>query len=221
MKLLRTLIPAVLAVALASPGSAAVSSESAALAVIASGADLHEKARACQELGDVGGPAAVPVLAALLNQEYLADYARSGLEGIKTPAAGAALRKALPSLNGRFLAGVVNSLGVRRESAAVSDLQALAVDPKRGVTEEAVASLGMIANRDAAKTLRKLLSDGPADLRLPAAHASLVAAGHLAKEGNPAVARELLDAVVRAQPTANVSAAAQRQIAALGKSGFK
>jgi HEAT repeat protein len=206
-----------LVVALASPVVAAVSSEADALAVLASDAGLKEKARACQELGDVGGPKSVAPLAALLNKEHLADYARSGLEGIKDPSAGAALRKALPTLEGRYLAGVVNSLGVRRDTAAVSDLQKLALDPKRGVSEEALASLGMIANRDATKTLQKVLSSGPADLRVPAAHAAIMASALVAKEGNASVARELLESVAKALPTSHLAKVAQEQIAALKK----
>jgi hypothetical protein len=215
MKLIRPLLLPLLVVALAVPVHAAVTSESAALAVLASDAGLPEKARACQELGDFGGPKSVAPLAALLNTEHLADYARSGLEGIKDPSAGAALRKALPTLEGRYLAGAVNSLGVRREVAAVPDLQKLALDPQRGVAEEAIASLGMIAHRDATKTLQQVLARGPAELRVAAAHASLVAAAQLAKDGNVAGARELLGAVVKALPPGPLATVAQTQIAAL------
>ena len=219
---IRSLIPALLVLALAgcsttpkTPATAAKTPETAALAVLASGAGVHEKARACQELAVVGGPAAVPALAALLDQEPLADYARSGLEAIQDPAAGEALRKALSGLNGRFLSGVVNSLGVRREIAAVPDLQRLALDAKRGVASEALASLGMIGTGEAAKTLQKVLTEGPADLRIPAAHAALTAAAQLAKDGNLGAARGLLDGVVRSLPPGFLPSAAQRQAAAL------
>ena len=218
MKLIRSLVLSLVVVAaLVSSVAAAVSSESAALAVLASDAGLPEKARACQELGDFGGPKSVAPLAALLNKEHLADYARSGLEGIKDPSAGVALRKALPTLEGRFLAGAVNSLGVRREVAAVPDLQKLALDAKRGVAAEAIASLGMIANRDAAKTLQQVLSGGPADLRgWPELHAALVAAAHLAKDRNVTGARELLDSVVKALPPGQLATVAKNQITVLG-----
>ena len=220
MKLIRSLLPVVLLIALAGcsaiPEAKQSPVESAALAVLASDAGLNEKARACQELGDFGGPKSVAPLAALLNKEYLADYARSGLEGIKDSSAGVALRNALPALEGRYLAGVVNSLGVRREVAAVPDLQKLALDPKRVVAEEAIASLGMIANRDATTTLEKVLSGGPAELRMPAAHASLLASAQLAKDGNVSGARELLDSVVKALPLSQLATVAKNQAAALG-----
>ncbi len=190
-------------------------SNRALLAVLSSEAGMHEKARACQELAVVGGPMSVPALAALLGDEHLAAYARSGLEIINDPGAGEALRNALPKLNGRLLAGAVNSLGVRREVAAVPDLQKLALNPKRGVAPEALASLGMIGNPEAAKTITKILTDGPAKLRVPAAHAALVAAGHLAADGKPAPARELLESVIRALPPGNITAAAKRQATSL------
>lgn len=215
MHFIRSLLPALVVFATAHSGGAAITTEAAALAVLASDAGMQAKARACQELGDVGGTASVAPLAALLDQEHLADYARSGLEGIKDPAAGKALRQALGKLNGRYLAGAVNSLGVRREIAAVPDLQKLALDPKRGVAEEALASLGMIGTAETAKTLTKVLTDGPADLRIPAAHASLIAAAQLAKDGNIAAARGLLEKVVRSQPAGYLVAAAQKQAAAL------
>ena len=128
---------------------------------------------------------------------------------------GAALRKALAKLSGRQLAGVVNSLGVRREIAAVPDLQKLALDPTRGVASEALASLGMIGTAEAAKTLQKVLTDGPADLRVDAAHASLVAAERLAKAGNVAAARGLLDRVVRTLPPGHLATVAKTQAVAL------
>jgi HEAT repeat protein len=221
MTSLRSLISATLLLALAGCTTAPKQNiaphpkAAAQLAVLASNAELQEKARACQELGIYGGTESVPALAALLNHEYLADYARSGLEGIRDPSAGKALRDALDQLTGRNLAGAVNSLGVRREVAAVPALQKLALDGTRGVAREALASLGMIATPEAAKTLQKVLADGPADLRTPAAHAALTSATQLAKEGKTAAARGLLESVVRSVPPGHVSTVAQNQVAAL------
>lgn len=221
MTLFRSLMPSALVLALG--GCTTATTQSSAphpkaathLAVLASNATLQEKARACQELGHYGGPESVPALAALLGHEQLADYARSGLEGIQDPSAGKALREALNQLNGRNLAGAVNSLGVRREVDAVPELRKLALDAKRGVAPEAIASLGMIGTPAAAKSLQQVLADGPADLRVPAAHAALVSAAQLAKDGHTAAARSLLESVVRAAPPGHVATAAQSQVAAL------
>ena len=89
------------------------------IAALTTGSDPHAKALACQQLAIVGGPEAVPALAALLADQHLSDYARSALESIADPAAGVALRDALAKLSGRCLAGVIDSLGVRRAAAAV------------------------------------------------------------------------------------------------------
>ena len=212
---IRSFVPSLLVLALAGSGLAAETPEAAALAVLASNAGEHEKARACQQLGVVGGPAAIAALAALLDQEHLADYARSGLEGIQDPAAEAALLKALPKLTGRQLAGVVNSLGVRRDAAALPDLQKLALDPKRGVVAEALASLAMIGSVEASKTIHTVLTTGPAEMRVPAAHAALEVAAQLAKAGNPGASRILLDDVVRMVPSGTLPAVAKHHLAAL------
>ncbi|WP_414660052.1 HEAT repeat domain-containing protein [Horticoccus sp. 23ND18S-11] len=216
MNALRSFIPAVVVFALVGCTTTAINpAATAALGVLNSEAGVQEKARACQELGVYGGPEAVPALAALLNHEPLADYARSGLEAIKDPSAGQALRQALRTASGRPLSGIVNSLGVRRESAAVSELQALALDAKRGVAAEAVASLGMIGTTEAAKALQTILAAGPADLRVPAAHAAFTAASQLARDGHAAAARDLLQAVTRSLPSGHLAMVAQSQMAAL------
>lgn len=231
MKFLRSLLPLVVLLALPLGLSAAATkkkdappppdkpaprlSETQALAVLNSDAGLQQKAHACQILADSGGPKSVATLAGLLSHEQLCDYARSGLESIADPAAGAALRAALPKLQGRQLAGVINSLGVRRDGAAVANLRALALDPQRGAGAEAVASLGLIANAEAAKALQQVLTSGPADLRVPAAHAAFVAAEQLAQEKAAGPARDLLNAVVKAKPSELIVTTAKSQLAAL------
>lgn len=191
--------PAILlAIALQWTAAAPPDDPQAALAVLASDAGVHDKARACQQLAVTGGPEAVPALAVLLGHEQLADYARSALELIADPAAGAALRDALPKLGGRLLAGAVDSLGVRRDAAAVPAIVALARDPGRGATDAALAALGRIANDEAVAALREVLTGGPDQLRVPAAHALLAAAGQLTRDGRPEAARGVLDAVAAA-----------------------
>jgi HEAT repeat protein len=219
MNVIRSLLPVLVGLVLAGCATAPISPpspvETAALAVLASDAGLREKARACQELGDFGGPASVPALAALLDREHLADYARSGLEGIKDGSAGEALRAALPKLAGRYLAGAVNSLGVRRDVAAVPALQKLALDSKSGAAEAAIASLGMIATPAATKTLQDILTNGPPALHVPTAHAALLAAEQLARNGNTTGARAVLNAVVRALPPGHLATVANDRVAAL------
>lgn len=184
------------------------SNENPALSTLASAAGTEQKARACQELAVIGGPKAVPALAALLGDEKLSSHARSGLELIEDPSAGEALRNALPGLDGRLLAGAVTSLGVRRDAAAVPALKKLIEEPGRGVAEPALAALGQIASAEAVETIRKILANGPADLRVPAAHAVIAAAGKMVKDGKRDAASDLLGCVRVADVPAHIKVAA-------------
>lgn len=186
----------------------------ALIALLASDAGLDTKARACRQLAVTGGAEAVPALAALLDHERLADYARTALEGIPSPAAGEALRLALPKLHGQRLAGAADSLAVRRETAAVGDLLALLKDPDRALTAGALAALGKIATDEAIEGIRANLSGGPAALRLPAAQAALSAAGLLLRGEKRAAAAGLLESLLAAGPPEHLRAAAAKQLEA-------
>lgn len=186
-----------------------VPSEESQLAVLESDAPLREKAVACHKLVYVAGPKSVAPLAALLADEVMSDYARSGLEAIEDASASQALLDALPKLKGRMLAGVVNSLGVRREVKAIAPLQRLATEPSSEVRTEALASLGMIATPEVVPTLESGLKAGP-ELRTAAGHAGLIAVGHLRADGEAEAAAGLLKAILAAFPDGPILAAAKR-----------
>lgn len=162
-------------------------------------ASFYDKARACQQAGEFGTAELVSALAALLADEKLSAYARSGLENIPDPSAAAALRNALKTLKGDVLCGVINSLGTLRDEQAVAVLQKLAADPKSGVGKEAYLALGMIANERAVKTLLHSLESPSADCRAHAASGCLLAAQHLRQTGETDEARKLYDAVLAAE----------------------
>jgi len=208
----RFLLPCLL-LALAGQAPAADPRESAALAVLKSDAGLREKALACQQLADFAGPAAVPALTSLLAHEQLGDYARSGLESMADPAAGAALLGALETLQGRQLAGVINSLGVRREKAAVPALRRIVTKPGHAAAPEALGALGLIADPAAAQVLGEMLRSGDQALRQAAAHAALVAAERLTAAGQGAEAAKLLETSLTAVPSGPSAEAARRQLA--------
>lgn len=218
MNVLRFLFPATAILAWA--GCASIPPNPAAdarLAVLASDASLQAKAQACHELAVVGGPESVPALAGLLSHEFLADYARSGLEAIDHPSAGEALRASLRTLQGRNLAGAINSLGVRRDNAAVPELRRLALDPNTMVAEAAIRSLGMIATAGANRTLLQMVQNGPERLREPATHAALAAAEQLKQSGQREAARTLLVELSRAQPDGRLRNVIQHQLATLSR----
>lgn len=172
--------------------------EPAPLAVLQSGADLEAKAHACQRLGEVGTGEAVPALAGLLSDEPLGTYARSALERIPDPRAVAALRSAAASLAGPQRAGVVGSLGVRRDAEAVPMLCQLARDPASGLARDALLALGRIATDDAVHFLRQALASGAETERADAAAACLLAAEKQWGDGHAGEAVLLYDAVRQA-----------------------
>jgi HEAT repeat protein len=158
------------------------------------GADLHDKARACQKLGEIGAKEAVPALSALLFDTNLSAYARSGLEGIPDPSAAAALRAALPKLKGNLLIGVIHSLGVLRDSKSVAALTRLTSDANAEVAGAALRSMGRISNTESIPVIRKALGNAP-----EAAPACLIAAEFQLAAGNAPAAVSLYDAVRTAQ----------------------
>ena len=185
-----------------------IQNEASQLAILDSDASDHDKAVACQRLVYVAGPESLVPLAALLGQEHLSDYARSGLEAIDDPAASRALLDALSKLKGRQLAGAVNSLGVRREAKAIAALQAFVADPTGGVQVEAIAALGMIGSPEAASTLEPIITKGQEPLKSAAGHASLIAAEHLAAEGNPEASKRLAQSLKTVFPKGPIHDAA-------------
>ena len=170
------------------------------IAVLRSDAPVFNKARACQRLAVIGGKDAVAALAGLLGDKALGDYARFALEPIQDAGVDDAFRAALGKLDGRPLAGVVNSIGVRRDAKAVGALQKLVAEPGKGAAAEALAALGRIATDEAVATVRGALTAPAAPLRVAAADACLVAAERLSAGGKRAEAGKLYDAV----RTANV-----------------
>ncbi len=184
----------------------------ALLAALNTGTNLHDRARACQQLGAQGTAEAVPHLAALLADPLIAAYARQGLEGIPGPAPAAALRAALAPLKGDLLLGAIDSLGSLRDSKAVPDLARIAGGTDIRTARAAMQALGRIATAEAVAVLRPMLAAGPEDVRMAAAAACLLAAdewvrGRCAPAGD---AIALFDAVRAANISPGLRAAATR-----------
>jgi hypothetical protein len=187
--------------------------EAAALALLASpDAALQDKAMACDELGRMGTAKAVPILAKLLADEKLHDYARDGLERIKDPAAGRALLEALRTLKARQRVGVIISLGDRREKAAVPALEKIAKKKAESshATGAALSSLALIGTDKAGEAILAVLAGEEAESRVSAARAALVASERMEKDGRQDVARKLRKAVASADVPAYVKKAAER-----------
>lgn len=202
------------------PAAEPLPAEPELLAVLRSEASEADKASACKKLAIKGSAAAVGDLAQLLANERLASWARIPLEAIPGPEADAALRAAAGSLSGRLLVGTINSIGVRRDAAATSLLEARLGDADAEVAAAAAAALGKIGTPAAAAILANQLT--VAEPRLDhMAQAAIVCAERLLAAGQAAEAAKLHDTVRTAQVSEQRRAEATRGlILARGKDGI-
>ncbi len=106
--------------------------EARLLDVLRSDAPAGRKADACFRLRQIGTEQSVPVLAELLADPAVAHPARMALESMAYPSVDAALREALPQVEGRLKVGIVTTLGQRGDPASVPALAKLlaATDPE-------------------------------------------------------------------------------------------
>lgn len=157
--------------------------------LITGNATYEAKRFACQQLAVMGSDRSLPAVGELLKRNETVGIACLALGTRLSIKASALLRESLSSLRGAARAQVVDALGDRRDTASVTLLIHLARDPDLTTAEAAITALGKIANRPA--------RDAIAGLR---------------KEGNPALARAVLDASLRVADT--LAAAGDRKAVA-------
>jgi len=191
------------------------------LAVLQSQASKDEKAVTCKLLAVYGSDQAVPVLAPLLLDPQLASWARIALEVIPGDAADAALRSAVPKLQGRLLVGTINSIGVRRDTKAVRDLTSKLKDNDPDVACAAAVALGRIGGPAAASALKAALGAALETVRPSVAEGCVRCAERFMAEAQPAEAIKLYDLVRKAQvPQQNVLEGIRGAILARQDSGI-
>jgi HEAT repeat protein len=145
----------------------------------AESAAIFRKSIACKRLAVIGTKEAVPALAALLGDDRASDYARSALEAIPDPAAGEALVAALPRLKGLQAIGAINSIGRRREPAAVESLGKLIQKGDADMAGAAALALGEISGPKAAQALERELRGAKGRLRADVARGALLCADRM------------------------------------------
>jgi len=171
----------------------------------------------CRKLMFIGTPASVPALAELLPQEENSHMARYALERIPAPKAAAALRDALPKLNGKLKIGVIGSLGVRKDRASVPALAALLTDSDQAIVRAAALALGDIGTKKAAEALAKAKPTA-LEAKRAAADASLLCAETLLAKGRKAIALVVYKQLARPDQPKHVRLAATRgMLACAGK----
>jgi len=142
-----------------------------------------QKAKACIRIGELGTKEAVQPLAALLNDDHLSVYARSGLEHIDDPSAADALRAAMVKLKGDRLIGVINSISKRRDAQASPALVKLLYGSDGDAARAAAAALGSIGNEMSVKELKAAMPKTKGMVRMAVADAALICAERLLADG--------------------------------------
>jgi HEAT repeat protein len=181
------------------------------LAILKSANSEKDKADACMELARVGTRESVAPLAALLTDEKLAHMARYALEPMPEPAVDESLREALSRLSGRPLIGVIGSIGVRKDTRAVSALRTRLDDPNASVVQAAARALGNIGTADAVHALEDALPKASAASRLDFYEGLLRCAEARSGHGETDAALAIYDRLSVPQSPKNVREGAARK----------
>jgi HEAT repeat protein len=145
----------VLMAILLAPATALADEEQDLIAKLQSASvSIPDKCTACQRLRVIGTAKAVPAIAMLLTEERTSHAARYALEGMPYPESVAALRQALGTTSGLIKAGIIDSLGWRRDAAAVPALGTLLANMDTTIAEASASALGRIANGAAISALQ-------------------------------------------------------------------
>lgn len=226
LTLCRFLVPLALAAGIStgfSPQAATVPPESELLArLTAPDTAKADKAITCKYLAIHGTARSVPALAELLTDPELSSWARIALEVIPGSEADTALREAVPRVQGRLRVGVINSIGVRRDSEAVPLLVDQLGNADAEVAAAAAVALGHIGGRQAVRTLLAHLSEPRPYVRSAVAQGCVLAAENLLKQHRNRRAAAVYDAVRAADvPVQRRLEAIRGAILARGEAGLE
>jgi len=136
----------------------------------------------------IGTAASVPVLAAMLGDSKTAGMARYALERIPAAEAADALRNALPKMAGPLRAGIIESLGARRDAKSVPLLKSVASGPDAAFSDAALAALASIGNAPALAAIGEVRRGLSGNRREAASRAYIRCADTVAPEGGRAAA---------------------------------
>jgi HEAT repeat protein len=193
------LFTAVSSLQILAAGTNAAEKEQTLIGILKSDAPKADKAITCRELAVYGTKAAVPFIAPFLSDPELASWARIALEVIPGGAADEALRTAAVELKGDLLAGVINSIGVRRDAQAVGALASMLAAQDANVVSAAAEALGRIGNTAALRALEQQLGSASGGTRQSVAYGCIIGAEKLMTDAQLAAAASLYDKVRNAE----------------------
>jgi HEAT repeat protein len=162
--------------------------EDALLEVLKSDAPLAARRGVSKSLSLIATDRSAPALAAMLPNADTSDMARYVLERMPPGAADAVLRAAVRDTRGRICAGIVQSLGNRRDAQSVRVLTEALADADEETAQAAAWALGRLGGPEAMKQLRAYRRVARASVRAEVLDACLVCARRLAAEGRKAEA---------------------------------
>jgi HEAT repeat protein len=171
---------------------------------------LHTASEAIRQLTQLGTAAAVPELKKLLDIEQLNTVVRTALTNIPHNAGISALRESLAVLQGKNLAGVVESLGSVRDENSVNAIINLTGSADPIVVKSAILSLGKIATSESVDALLKILADTNSKYRADAADAALLAAEQILAINQKTAALKIFETLKNYKEFSAVQIAAAR-----------
>jgi uncharacterized protein len=154
-------------------------------------ASVDGKAFFIHQLGLIGTAEDVPVLAGLLADKDLSLAARSALQWMPGDEAVAALGQALAGSQGLVRAGLINTLGERRDAGSLEAVSACLADADPVVVGAAIDALGKIGGSAAVKALAGVPATVPPDVLARRSDALLRCAEGLAAGGGGAEAEAI------------------------------
>jgi HEAT repeat protein len=186
--------------------------EARLIAVLGTAVPQAAKGAVCRVLKTIGTAAAVSALAPMLADEKLSHMARFALEWIPGPEACQALLAALPQAAAKLKPGIIASLGVRGDAAAIVPLQALLANADAAVASAAAHALGTIGSLDAARVI--VTARPSAATKAALADAALNCAERMLATGNKQAAKVTYEKLLASTPTKLVQAAASHGLQA-------
>lgn len=155
------------------------------------GVSIPARQYICAQLARFGGKDSAGILGGQLADPILTTDARIALEAMPDKAAEEALRSAVPQLSGALRAGVLTSLGTRRDAGSVRLLarELRSADPQ--VQSAALGALGDVGTTKAAAVLRAFAVSVNPENATALKDALLVCAEHLAEQNLLAEAAKL------------------------------
>lgn len=169
----------------------------------------------CVLLRQVGSEASIAPVAALLADKDVSVRACIALQSLPGPKADEALREALPKVPAELQAGVIQTIGARRDTKAAALLAPLASHADVGIATEALTALGRIGDTEALAALNNAkVADA---LREARSQALLLCADVLSNAGKKAEAAGAYASVFKEGGARGVKIAALRGLVANDK----